>query len=204
MARSCSVCRHEEVNNINTMILEGVGTKGILDYCKGKGYPLSMAELINHRTSGHASRELTRQVLGAAQGPLSELAKVAIASKVLRVRKLDDLILKFEEVFEQRAQAYGHLPGGNTGLVGLRLKTIGQGANAREIEESFVDSNLIAEYRAVLEQAAKECGEWKPDGGEKAEATAQLAQSIVIHAAVEAQKLDQKVKTLDISATDSK
>jgi len=43
-------------------------------------------------------------------------------------------------------------------------------------------------------------GEWKPDGGDKADATRQLAQSIVIHAAVAAQGLNEAEQALTIDA----
>lgn len=61
-----------------------------------------------------------------------------------------------------------------------------------------LDPKLVKEAVSLLTTASKEMGEWKPDGGEKAEATAQLAQSIVIHAAVQAGKMAQRV--IDVAA----
>ena len=44
---------------------------------------------------------------------------------------------------------------------------LGSGENSREVEESFFDRDLVQEFRATLEQAAKECGEWRPNGENK-------------------------------------
>lgn len=46
-----------------------------------------------------------------------------------------------------------------------------------------IDPVLIRTSNDLLECAAKEMGEWRPDRGEQSEATTKLAQSIVIHAA---------------------
>ena len=197
MARSCSVCRDKNIDAINIRIQEGVGSQQLAE-----DYGLTRAAIDSHRTSGHAARELTRQVLGAVAtgGPLSEFAKIAIASKTHRIQALDDIKRKIETVFRERAEAYANLPGGETGLIGMRKKMLGQGPSAYEVEECFFDKDLVSEYRACLEQAAKEAGEWKPDNGQKAEAMAKLAQSIVIHSAVlahdscESRELDKNTK----------
>jgi len=196
MAMKCPVCKHKDVNLINIDILDGIGTQNLAEK-----YGLDRGSINHHRQNGHAARELTKMVLDAHKGPLSPFVAIQIANKVERMTKLQTIVDKVEQVIEERAKAYAHLPGGSTGLVGLKLRTIGQGLAAREVEESFFDKELAGEYRALLEQAAKEAGEWKPDGGEKADATRMLAQSIVIHASVAAQNLDQKVDTLTIETT---
>ncbi len=176
--------------------MEGVGNQII---CERFGLPRGYID--SHRSSGHASRELTRQVLGAVAtgGPLSEFAQVQISQKNHRIRALDELARKIETVIRERGAKYGHLPGGETGLISVRQRMIGSGENATIIDEPFFDKDVISEYRACLEQAAKEAGEWKPDNGQKAEAMAKLAQSIVIHAAVvasdscESRELDKSV-----------
>jgi hypothetical protein len=177
--------------------MEGIGTKVLAEE-----YGHTMVSLENHRSSGHASRELTRQVLGAVAtgGPLSEFAQVAIAQKTHRIRALDELARKIETVIRERGAKYGHLPGGETGLISIRQRMIGSGENATIIDEPFFDKDVISEYRSCLEQAAKEAGEWKPDNGQKAEAMAKLAQSIVIHSAVlahdscESRELEERTK----------
>jgi hypothetical protein len=148
MARSCAVCRDPRVDAINLACQEGQGTQQI-----AQDYNISRALIEHHRASGHAAREVTKQVLQAASGAqLSQLASIAIASKVNRVRVLDDLL--------------------NRTMEEIHFKKVG------ELNPKLMDS-----ARSLLESAAKEMGEWRPDGGEKAEATAKLAQSIVIHGA---------------------
>jgi len=196
MAMKCPVCKHKDADLINIACMEGVGTMQI-----AQQYGLQTTSIDHHRRSGHPGKALTAMVLDAHNGPLSDFTRIQIASKVERMTKLQTIVDKVEQVIEERAKAYAHLPGGSTGLVGLKLRIIGRGIASQVVEESFFDKELAGEYRALLEQAAKEAGEWKPDGGEKADATRMLAQSIVIHASVAAQNLDQKVDTLTIEAT---
>lgn len=173
--------------------MEGVGTQAI-----AQTYGLSRSVVESHRTAGHAGRAVTKAVLTAQDGPLSTFASIVIANKVNRVRKLDDLVTKIEQVMQARAEKYKDLPGGSTGLIAVRQRMIGSGENATIIDEPHFDKDVVSEYRAVLEQAAKEAGEWKPDGGEKADAQLKLAQSIIIHAATSMHTLDQNVKTINI------
>ena len=135
-----------------------------------KDYNLSLEAVNHHRSSGHAGRELTRQVLQAGDsGVLSEFAQISIASKVNRVRSLDDL---YNRTMEE-----------------IHAKKVGE-----------LNPKLIDTAKGLLESAAKEMGEWRPDGGEKAEAIGKLAQSIVIHGAAiafdscESRKLEDSAK----------
>lgn len=119
-----------------------------------QNYGLDRASIDHHRKSGHVEKSITEAVLQAgAGGQLSQLASIAIASKVNRVRVLDDLL--------------------NRTMEEIHHKKIG------ELNPKLMDS-----ARSLLESAAKEMGEWRPDGGEKADAVNKLAQSIVIHSAV--------------------
>lgn len=148
MARSCSVCRHKDIERINLDCQSGIPNQEIAQV-----YNVDKVSLEHHRRAGHASSAVTRQVLQAASGDqLSQLASIAIASKVSRVRYLDDLL--------------------NRTLEEIHAKKVG------ELNPKLMDS-----ARSLLESAAKEMGEWRPDGGEKAEAIGKLAQSIVIHGA---------------------
>lgn len=121
-------------------------------------FGLSRSSVNQHRISGHAARKLTEMVIQGSTSPLSDLHQIFIAQKAFRVRRLDELL----------------------GLAWNSLKTQELGGADK------VDPVLIKVSQGLLECAAKEMGEWKPDGGAKADATMQLAQSIVIHAAVSA------------------
>lgn len=195
MARSCLVCRHKDLDRIDQRILEGVGTQAIAEE-----FGVDRMSIGNHRSSGHAAKGLTRQVLNAHTGPLSDYAAITIASKLERMKRLDAHMKAIERVIQQRAEVFSKLPGGDTGLIAMRLKMIGSGDNSQVVEEAFFDKDLSTEYRAVMEQATKEAGQWKPDGGDAAAATDRLAQSIVIHASVAAKALQDKelANTIDV------
>lgn len=112
----------------------------------------------SHRAGGHAGKAMTAMILDAHKGPLSELHQYFIASKANRIRRLDELLRMSWEALETQAE---------------------RGKDA-------IDPVLIKVSKDLMESASKELGEWSPDGGKKADATAALAQSIVIHAAVAA------------------
>lgn len=165
MGLRCSVCKHPEVAKINLEMQEGVGNMAL-----AKHYGLTVSALDHHRVSGHAARALTAAVLGVANGPMAELVKIEVANKVWRVSKLQSHLDRLEAIMDARAEAFKHLPGGRTGLIMGRTKAVRMiasedGAPSQQpIEESFFDRDLADEFRATLEQAAKECGEWRPNG----------------------------------------
>lgn len=141
--------------------LEGVGTQQI-----SQDFGLSRAAVDSHRTSGHPARALTKAIIaaGSGDGPLSELHQHFISRKSNRIKRLDQLCAKLETLMEQRGKDYAHLPGGSTGLVCLKKRMLGTGPTAYEVDEAIFDAAIVAEYRATLESAAKEMGEWRPQG----------------------------------------
>ena len=52
------------------------------------------------------------------------------------------------------------VPGGRSGFIARQVKAVGAGANQRIVSEYVVDVALSRELRGVLEQAAKELGQW--------------------------------------------
>ncbi len=108
-------------------------------------------------------------VLDAHGGPLSEFAQFFIASKANRIRKLDEWLAMVDKAIQ-------YVPPDRP-------------ADAPPITP---DPKLLKVGVEIIRVAAQELGEWRPDGGEKAEALGKLAQSIVIHAAVENRKVDNK------------
>ena len=88
------------------------------------------------------------------------LLEFGIAAKAERVRRLQNIIDRIEGVIEARAAAAleagaDAVPGMETGLL---VKEPRKGGFVYA-----VDTGCIREYRAALEQAAKECGEWDID-----------------------------------------
>ncbi len=170
MSIRCAVCKDPRIEAINIACLEGQGTQAI-----AKDYGFSRSVIENHRSGGHPSRELTKMVIEGRNGPLSELHQFFISSKANRIRKLDEWL----EMIDRS----------------IRYVPPGTPADAPPITP---DAKLLKVGVEIIRTAAQELGEWRPDGGEKAEALGKLAQSIVIHAAVEAKKMDAPEKpTID-------
>lgn len=161
MARSCSVCRDERIDQINTRCLEGTGTQQI-----AQEFGFTRAAIDAHRGSGHAGRALTRAVLDARNGPLAPIAQFFIADKANRIATLDRWLAIIDK--------------------SIRYVPPGTPDDAPPIAP---DAKLLKVGVEIIRVAAQELGEWRPDGGEKAEALGKLAQSIVIHAAVEAKNM---------------
>lgn len=178
MGLRCAVCQHPDRLAIDVACSEGQTTKSITERYTGTQRPLTVSQIDHHRVSGHAARALTAAVLGVANGPMAELMKIEVANKVWRVSRLQATLDRLDMIVADREKAFAHLPGGRSGFVGGRFKMLGTGENAREVEESFFDRDLVQEMRGILEQAAKECGEWRPGGSEGKDDGA--AQSITV------------------------
>lgn len=85
--------------------------------------------------------------------------KEGIARKDVRINKLVLLAGKIERLIEARADEIGAaIAGGDTGLLAHDQKSIGSGPFAQIVDVYEVDAALLREYRATIEQAAKEIG----------------------------------------------
>jgi hypothetical protein len=148
--------------------MEGQATVSIAEW---SGF--TKGEIQSHRTGGHASKNVTEMVLTAQSngGVLEPLANIVIANKVNRIRNIDRLVHGLHRVLELRAEKWGEthkdVPGIETGWV---------------LPDGRVDTDLARIYKDLHEHASKEGGEWRPDGGAKAEATNNLAHAIIVHA----------------------
>jgi hypothetical protein len=91
-----------------------------------------------------------------------ELERHAIARKARRMRTYDERWRELQRVIAERAAApeMQSVPGGKTGLLARRVKVVGGGENAREVEEYEVDTALLKELRELERQAAVEAGQW--------------------------------------------
>jgi hypothetical protein len=91
-----------------------------------------------------------------------EMARHAIALKNRRLRAYDRRWRALHEIIAERAAdpAMQGVPGGRTGLLVRRVKVIGAGESAREVEEYEVDTALLKELRELEKQVAVEAGQW--------------------------------------------
>lgn len=133
--------------------------------------------LSDHRIAARVGvdrRQLTRwrqhpefaarvNTLVAAMGERS--LRFAIARQHRRVKALNERWEKLKQIVRQRAAApeMANVPGGTTGLLVRKVKSIGAGDNAREVEEFEVDTGLLKEIRELEKQAAQELGQWDAD-----------------------------------------
>lgn len=91
-----------------------------------------------------------------------------IADKRRRIYQLNERWRKAQAVVKARAKdpSLRNLPGGNTGFVTRRLRSLSKGFGERAIiEEAVFDSKLYMSILRIEEQAARELGQWddKPD-----------------------------------------
>lgn len=88
--------------------------------------------------------------------------KLLISDRNYRVRCLQDRHDLLLTVLRERAAAeeMQAAPGGKTGLLCRKLKMIGSGKEAYEVEEFEVDNATLKEIRAHEQQAAQELGQW--------------------------------------------
>lgn len=178
MASRCQACKHPQVDEINRDCLDGVSNHHIA----GR-YGLTKAVVDNHRSSGHAARAMTAQVLAAGQsGVLAPLAAREIALKAARIDRLADLADRLWFVVQERSKKYAHLTGGASGLVVAKKRVTGSGEDSEVVEDEVFDRDVVECLRGVCKQISEEQGEWRPDGGAKAEATNNLAHAIIVHA----------------------
>ena len=93
----------------------------------------------------------------------AEVRRIGIATITGRVRALNDRWNRMQRVIEARADDPGmaKAPGGSTGLMVHKIKSIGYGENATLVEEYEVDTGLLRELREHEKQAAQELGQWQ-------------------------------------------
>lgn len=132
------------------------------------GGHLSRVQIERHRSKGHAARSINEAIITAGSGPIAVLGQVAISKKLERLNYLQELVDKC--MFHIRAD------------------------HAKDL----INHKLVQVAANLIKQGAEEMGEWRPDGGKAAEATAKLAQSIVIYAASNAGIDPTRIKSAEI------
>jgi hypothetical protein len=90
------------------------------------------------------------------------ICSTGYASIERRVQELGELLDRYKAVMAARAEEYGKksskVPGGDTGLIVRNFRVIGSGPNSRVVSEYVFDRGLSAEFRATLDDIAKEVG----------------------------------------------
>lgn len=104
-----------------------------------------------------------KSLVKLSMNDLSKEVELLIAKKTARVRRLNQDWLKMQRVIEKRGDdpAMRDVPGGDTGLLTVQIKSIGSGANFQEVREYRVDTGLLKELRETEKQAAIELGQWE-------------------------------------------
>lgn len=106
--------------------------------------------------------QFAEAVADRANDVVAAMHRHFIAKKHKRIATLDRLHAKALAIIEARGKDPNHAmyPGGDTGLLVVRTKTQGLGRNATTWTEVEFDRALVAEIRAIEEQAARELGQW--------------------------------------------
>lgn len=91
-----------------------------------------------------------------------EIRSFGIGQMHYRVKSLQDRHRRLNQVIEERAKSdqMQNAPGGTTGLLCHDVKSVGAGLAAERIDLYELDAALLAEMRAIEQQAAKELGQW--------------------------------------------
>lgn len=122
-------------------------------------YSLSLGAYQNHRRH-HLPQDIAIAIRQARASALSldqtDLADIAITSKLNRLESLEELRRRMEMVISERAAAHQDVPGGRSGLVAVEEKRLGSGENTRDVTIARFDSGLVREMREVLDQARAE------------------------------------------------
>lgn len=127
-------------------------------YASAAGSKLAKNSKVKQRIA-----ELQAQVAEKTVELATKSIALDIASKEARVRLYDDLRRRLMLIVEERGQDpnLAKAPGGKSGLVCLRVKTVGTGLKQRLVPEYYTDTDLVREVRAIAQQAAEELGQWK-------------------------------------------
>lgn len=88
------------------------------------------------------------------------LKRAGLRVKEYRLDKLNGILARIEQIIDGRAESMATVPGGQSGLLVRKRKSIGWGDSCEKVEEYAFDRALVEEFREVLKHAAQEVGEW--------------------------------------------
>lgn len=87
------------------------------------------------------------------------LTRSGLRVKEYRLNKLNDILERIDMVIAGRANDMAGVPGGDSGLLVRKYKSVG-GVYGEKATEYAFDRALVEELREVLKHAAQEVGEW--------------------------------------------
>lgn len=87
------------------------------------------------------------------------LKRAGLRVKEYRLNKLNDLLERIDMIIEGRANDMSGIPGGDSGLLIRKYKSVG-GFYGEKVTEYAFDAALVSEIRELMKQAAQEVGEW--------------------------------------------
>jgi hypothetical protein len=156
----CSVCLHADINDINKDLAASTAS------CRNlaEKYHLNYAALYRHRRE-HLPQMIARAAARAIARQDEEVLHVALEERANRLKAQQDRHDRLKRVMEARGAGMVDVPGGETGLLVRRVKSIGYGDSAQVVEEYELDATLLAEARKLEEQAAREVGQLGPEAG---------------------------------------
>lgn len=175
---NCSICRHSDRAAIDIAMLAGESDSAI-----ARKWGLTQTAATIHRAK-HLVTSPANMSPARREEHDAALAKFALSKKAARVGELEKLYQRITRVMDARSAEYTHLPGGDSGLIGLKLRSIGTGENAQVVEDAVFDSALAQQAREVLKAIAGEMGEWDITGAGARAANDSGATSITVIQAV--------------------
>lgn len=104
--------------------------------------------------------EFAAHLDGLVEEIKAEIRRHGIGVIERRIAYLGDRHRRLRRIIEERGEAMKDVPGGSTGLLVRKVKSIGFGEGAREVEEYAVDTGLLSEIRELEKQSAQELGQW--------------------------------------------
>ncbi len=104
--------------------------------------------------------EFTARVQEITAAYAERALNFGMARKERRLHALNDLFGRLWRIVEERAAdpMMEKVPGGSTGLLTRKVKSVGRGENLKEVELYVFDAALLRELCAVMAQAADELG----------------------------------------------
>lgn len=133
-------------------------------YASNHGYRLAKNDEIGRRID-----ELQSKVAENVVSKTTQFIDIGIASRQSRLDALNRRWQLLEQIRQERAAdpTMQAVPGGKTGYIIRRFKSIGTGPNAKTIPEYETDHALLKEIRAHEQQAAIESGQWQKNEEER-------------------------------------